>query len=692
MPTIAILNDKVITVEDIYKFNIDRKSAFKCLNCDKELQFRKSRNPDNNFTEHFYHPNTLKGTHIDCESLTLERLRDNDTWHNKLSNFIENENREIIRKNNDIKHIVDAYDPLNNMGIEFQNSPISVEAIQSRDAMTELDWIFNVENQYIRKVTIGNKIICEIPHDNWENAVKAVKNTVYLYTGMKEWVRLEDCENYRVEIDGKRRHVWIGIPCLFQEIHDETCIQNIITKEGISYFQNITNEVESVPIIYARCKKSMYLLDPIHRRHVNKYIFQPNEILAIKSVAGSGKTTTLLKLAQAHPDKRILYLAFNKALITEIASKLRKHNITNLFPATFDSVLYRLYILIKKREPTIVNLTPQTIHEYVPWFKGKPFDLRKYYTNLFSNFCSNEKYHIPSEFCKYTYIKNKKISDVSILNTLWQKVENHQLITFDSIRKCALIENWFEGNIDKMYDMIMIDETQDFDMMMLQMLLKNTTIPKVFVGDTNQAIYKWRGCINAFNHLPKNTLTIEFYSTFRVGDPACEKIREKFDNCWMISKSKNQTVLSDDESILENEKYTYLFRTWRSLLITACETDNIWIHNFESQAEKMRKLHEKLSRFHSSIENDDFPDDLPMFLKSLTNDQLEELILKIEENIVKKSEAQYKFYTIHSYKGLEDDNIRICDDLEDKDGNIDSNLYYVALTRGMKKIVNHVDD
>jgi superfamily I DNA/RNA helicase len=43
-------------------------------------------------------------------------------------------------------------------------------------------------------------------------------------------------------------------------------------------------------------------------------------------------------------------------------------------------------------------------------------------------------------------------------------------------------------------------------------------------------------------------------------------------------------------------------------------------------------------------------------------------------------------YTIHSYKGLEDDNIRIANDIEDEAGE-DENLYYVALTRGMKFIV-----
>ena len=67
MPDIAVLNEQVITTKDIYKFDIDKQSQFKCFNCDKPLHFRQSRNADNNYTEHFYHPNTVKDTHIDCE-------------------------------------------------------------------------------------------------------------------------------------------------------------------------------------------------------------------------------------------------------------------------------------------------------------------------------------------------------------------------------------------------------------------------------------------------------------------------------------------------------------------------------------------------------------------------------------------------------------------------------------------------
>ena len=673
---IAVLNDKIITSTDIRKFNIIiDKNIFKCYNCDKEVRFRQSRNGDNNYTEHFYHLNTSKDTHIECEKNTLDRIRDNDTWHNTLSGFIEEDNREIIRRKGEVKHIVDSYDPVNDMGIEFQNSQISVEAIQSRDAVTHLDWIFNVENQYIRKVEIGNRIICEIPHDNWERAVKAVKNTVYLYTGYSEWILLDDRESYHIEVQGKRRNVWIGKIRYFQDVHDDTCLQNMITQEGLDYFQSLKG-AESVRIIYARCKKSMMLLDGIHRRYVKRHEFKHNDILAIKSVAGSGKTTTLLDLAKLNNNKRILYLAFNKSLITEIERKIRTNSIKNLFPLTFDSLLCSTYKSVKKRDVDIVDLKPQNISDYIEFFKGKPFAIRKYYVDLYKKFCGNPNYSTPEEFAKHE-LKGEK----PLLNTLWRYTKMGSLITFDSLRKLSLNEKWFKGYIDQNFDMVMIDETQDFDIMMLNMLLNDTTIPKIFVGDPMQSIYQWRGCINGFNKLPKTALTIEFYSTFRIGDPACELIRSKFKNCWMISKSKNNTTLTHDIGLLKDVKYTYLFRTWRALFTSARNIPKVWIYKYEQTVEKMRNLHKILS--YGSVDDDEFEDDLPGFLRSITKDELESIISNIDENITSKSEALCKMYTIHSYKGLEDDNIRIADDNEDDD----ENLYYVALTRGMKVIM-----
>jgi len=676
MPNFAIYKERIITSEDIYKFNIDKSSEFTCYNCNKQVHFRQKRNIENNFTEHFYHPNTIKHTHIDCDNLTLDKVKDTDTWHNKLSNFIDNECREVIRRNGEIKHIVDAYDELNNMGIEFQNSKIPVEAIQSRDSTTNLDWIFNVENQYIRRVEIGNKVICEIPHENWEKAVKAVKNSVFLYTGKKEWIYLEDRENYRIELEDKRINVWIGIPCSFQDIYDNTCLQNMLSEKGKEHFLLYSKSLDTVKIIYARCKKSMFLLDTIHREYVNAHIFNKNDILAIKSVAGSGKTTTLLNLSKIHSKKRILYLAFNKSLIEEIKGKIKEHKITNLFPFTFDALMYDCYYTINNKRPELKTLTAQTIQDIIPWLKGKPYRVRKDCVDEYNKFCNNSTYRDINTF-----------TEKKLVHGLWAQTLKGDLLTFEALRKLSLLQKWFKDSIDSNYDMIMIDETQDFDMLMLRMLLDDTTIPKIFVGDPKQSIYQWRGCINGFNHMPKNSLIIEFYSTFRVGDPACDTIRKQFKDCWMISKSKNITKLISDISLIGDENYTYLFRTWRHLLTVASSTPNVWINSFDSKIAEIRRKHAILSKNKTAFQDDEYEDDLPKFLSSITEDELEELIENIEANMTTKKEATCKMYTIHGYKGLEDDNIRVASDIDFEIEEEDINIFYVALTRGMKNII-----
>ena len=677
MPDVAVFNDRVITVSDVYKFDLD--GPFLCLHCDGPLQVRKSRNGDSKFTEHFYHPNTVKHTHVDCDGVTLERLRDGDSWHTQLSNLIESDSREVIRKNGPVKHIVDAYDRLNDMGIEFQHSPISVEAVQSRDATTYLHWVFNVANQYIRKVKIGKRIVCEIPNASWEAAVKVVKNRVYLDTGCREWIYLEDRESYRIEIDKVTRNVWIGTACSFANIYDDTCLQNILTQEGIDYFNGRKADIDTVPVMNARCKKSMHLLDGIHRAYVYKHKCKPNDILAIKSVAGSGKTTTLLDLAKIHSKKKILYLAFNKALIDDIREKTAKQGITNLYPTTFHSLAHRAYVSVKGVQPNIIQLTPQTLHKVDPWYTDKPYGLKRSAVKQFTKFCGS------------TILSPATFAPSNLLPILWNRALSGQLITHDSNLKMCFANHWLKGYVDSTYDMVMIDETQDFDMLMLRMVLDDMTIPKIFVGDPMQSIYQWRGCINGFAYLPPSALTIEFYSTFRVGDPACEVIRQKFKNCWMISKSTHETVLTSDVRALPEEGYTYLFRSWKKLLTTAQRTEKIWVCNFEAKADTMRKMHPALRK--GGGFDDDCEDDLPKFLRMLSEDELEEMIASIEKNSTSKEEAKYTFYTIHSYKGLEDENVRIADDIDDKYDK-DKNLYYVALTRGMKVIVEdtgHVD-
>lgn len=582
--------------------------------------------------------------------------------------------------------LIDMND-LTNIGVIIKKIEIENGAIE---------WLLNLEGSYIRRSKIGRFGICEIPNYDVFNFARDSENNIFIYTGYKEWILLKNKTKFSILIEGHRRNVWL---CKIVEFEDPLMdnLRKSIKCDGTLEKYRVGNsdkssEIPLVDVIYGRCKESMTVLDGIYRDYVYRHKFfieESPKILAIKSVAGSGKTTTLLELAKIHSKKRILYIAFNKSLISEIKDKIAKQGIKNLKPCTFDSLMRDTFIAKTGIAPPIVEIKPQTLGYLMEFFDGKPYRVKNYYAKNYLAFCNQSRYTDMREYCIRIFGNEKPL-----LEKMWKKTLDNELFTFDSLRKINEINHNCKGYIDANYDMIFIDESQDFDNIMLKILLEDTTIPKLFVGDPNQAIYEWRGCINAFDKLPpEKTLVLEFYSTFRVGEPACSEIAAKFDKCWMISKSKNETVMEVDGEIPVGEKYVYLFRNWKNLLRSAQNIERIWINNYEQQVQFIKKLHEKLqfSKLNEE-EMNEFSDDLPKFLLKMNVKDLEKLLNGISANIVSREECEVELFTIHTYKGLESDVVRIFNDIDIKK---EVNLHYVALTRGMKRIIidklNRVD-
>ena len=537
-----------------------------------------------------------------------------------------------------------------------------------------MDILLDLSNNYIRKVNIGKFAICEAIELIVFNDEHNNERNIYIKTMYNEYLNIKNKKIFKIESEGVVRDMYLGKVITYEELLKTTTL----TKEIINHDSNKPH-IQVVSVIYARCVHSMTFLDKIYRDYLYKHKFMKNDIIAVKSVAGSGKTTTLLELSKIHSSKKILYIAFNKSLISEVRDKISAQKISNLIPYTFDALMRDVFISKTNLEDIdIIDLKPQNLPDVVEWFEKKPYKLKNYFIKNFNKFCNQTKYSNMKTYCEKVLGGDK-----NLLNTMWQKTLSYKLITFDSIRKLVEINHWSKDYLDKKYDMIFIDESQDFDSTMLKILLEDTTIPKLFVGDTRQAIYEWKGSINAFDKLPPNSLILEFYSTFRVGNPACDEIREKFDNCWMISKSNNITHIRYD--VVPTEKYVYLFRNWRGLILSAQNLQNIWINNFESQINYIKSLHSKLQNgYLESDELDEFSDDLPKFLLKLSAEELEKLITNMEKNIVNKKDCSIELYTIHTYKGLESDYVRIYNDIDTKN---EKNLHYVALTRGIREII-----
>lgn len=66
--------------------------------------------------------------------------------------------------------------------------------------------------------------------------------------------------------------------------------------------------------------------------------------VVLDAVAGSGKSTTILSMAQQMPNKRILQIAFNAMLRKEIQTKIKSAGIKNVKVHTFHSLAVRYYL------------------------------------------------------------------------------------------------------------------------------------------------------------------------------------------------------------------------------------------------------------------------------------------------------------------------------------------------------------
>ena len=562
----------------------------------------------------------------------------------------------------------------NSLNITFQDKDSFVN-----DDKT--DWIFDVSKAYVKKVKVGLFAICEVV-DDFKDMIKKCKKNIFLNTNFKQWLLLKNTNEYNIEVEGERKTVWVCKVLKFKDFLKMIKFEGNFSKQAEQFF-NTFEDIEMTQIIYGRCILSMKWFDGINRRYLKRHKFAKNEIVAITAVAGSGKTTTLLELAEIHKKKKILYLAFNKALISEIRCKLYHKKIRNVACCTFDGLMRQIFIQktgINGDNMSIIDLKPQTIGSVYPWLANKPWKVKNYYCIWFAKFCKQVEYSSIDQYIKKNFGNQKK----AILKNLWEYAMRKKFFTFDSIRKLVEVEHWARGYLDDNYDMVFFDEAQDCDPLMLKMLLNDTTIPKVFVGDPKQAIYEWRGAINAFEKLPTNTFVIEFYKTFRIGNPACKEICKEFDDLWMVSGVKWKTDIYYNAE--PQAKYVYLFRSWRRLLTAARNIDKVWINNFDRQVSYMKKLHNKLKI--SKLTEEEmagFADDLPSFLLKLSENELNNLISDIEANLVRdKEQAECMMYTVHSYKGLEHNIIRICDDVDIKD---EKNIYYVASTRGRRQII-----
>lgn len=258
--------------------------------------------------------------------------------------------------------------------------------------------------------------------------------------------------------------------------------------------------------------------------------------MRISAFAGSGKTSTLRMISKAISDKKITYLAFNKAIATEAQNKFPR----NVSACTFHSLAYK---------GVDKNITKNVFsHRWMPKEMALYFDLRKLRVPLqLKPQMSADLNPVDQAFIIQNAVNNfcrsnsEEISLLNVLDAIPEWVEQNSAMELSRLLRPRAIDLWnlctspeFHYKIShdvylKLWsmskpvipgDFIFLDEAQDADGIMLQ-ILANQPSPTAYVGDRHQSIYGFRGAINAMQKI--NATEYRLTKSFRFGQTIADQ-------------------------------------------------------------------------------------------------------------------------------------------------------------------------
>lgn len=269
-----------------------------------------------------------------------------------------------------------------------------------------------------------------------------------------------------------------------------------------------------------------------------------NKNIFVSATAGSGKTSTLCKLAEITPPiKESIFLAFNKSIAEELSKRLPKTVKAQTLHSCALSALSKAFKFnFSLSDSKNFNLAKEKMD-----FKGvhpkrvpgiimricRLYDLMRF--NLVSNDIERiielgERYgeDVDEDLAMKAIeldMLNKKIADDYFLNGACGKI----LIDFTDMLWYAT--NYVHKDDFKHFNVVMVDECQDLSPLQYQLIkmLKTSRGRLVAVGDEKQAIYAFQGSnLDTLNSIKTsvNTVSLPLSMTYRcaknIVDEACK--------------------------------------------------------------------------------------------------------------------------------------------------------------------------
>ena len=285
--------------------------------------------------------------------------------------------------------------------------------------------------------------------------------------------------------------------------------------------------------------EQMAILQAIHERH---------QFIAVNALAGTGKSTTVNFAVNGGPlqGQSVQYLVFNKKNADEAKEKLpgfvkvnTAHSLAWNGAHPAGGLVKNIYAQrrVDRLYGTLKNWNDPRFLDFlrsmrdVRLTKAQSIFLVQ---DMITSFCQSaddriQPYHLDESLKTQIDMKLERTGNGRFLeltlnsarevaNDIFQKMLDpggDAPVTHD-----AYLKIWSMGKPVIPADHILFDEAQDASMPMMEGVLNQSHAQLVFIGDTHQSIYGWRGAVDAMQELKRRypeTRVLPLQSSYRFG-------------------------------------------------------------------------------------------------------------------------------------------------------------------------------
>ena len=276
--------------------------------------------------------------------------------------------------------------------------------------------------------------------------------------------------------------------------------------------------------------------------------------IKILALAGTGKTTTLKMIAEKYKDKRILFLAFNASVRAECKTKFPR-NVDVHTVHSYAYAYYRnMYNVTQVNNVSIsVNLLEHHLHVFneakssfikniVRAIRNKSYldydAKRDLYQFIHIIRTMYEEYLYSNENSIANFVSTHRALEDAIdiasnsfgsvqpedISELIEFIFNAQVINRIPTSHDVYVK-WFANSLPDIYrdayDIVLLDEAQDSNMVTEQIIERLPIRRRTMVGDSHQKIYGFRKAIAVID-LWQADVTLTLTTTFRCPEHVCE--------------------------------------------------------------------------------------------------------------------------------------------------------------------------